>query len=191
MTGGAPNWFAKVGPWTALLCAGLILFTLLGAVQIVMVRQLAQDTVAMSGYDLPGTGTYVALSIASIVIRMMLFLIAFGLLASQLQRSSVVFTVAAIWIAYPGLALLFELLRPVVFSGTDWNLVGGFSLLPIDLAFNLAVTAYLLFSPRVAEAYNIDTRTRIPAALRKSWAQLRGRPIPEEIEASRLHETFK
>jgi len=191
MTGTASSWFAKVGPWTALLCAGLALMAAMGVVQIIFVRQMAENMLQSVGYDIPGTSTFVGLSIASIVIRIALYLIGFGLLASQFQRSSVTFVVAAVWVAYPGLNILFELLRPVAFAGTEWTTLSGPPLQLVDLVLNLAITAYLLFSRRVAEVYKIDTRTRIPATLRKLWAQARGRPIPEEIEASRLHETFK
>ena len=187
MTADAPSWFAKVGPWTALLCAGLILMAFLGAAQVVFIRQAA--AMAQATYEVPDANTYVGLAVAMAVIRMAVFLVAFGLLASQFQRSSVIFVVAALWFIYPVLPLLVGFLREAL---VDDNVMAvAPTLITIDVVVNVAITAYLLFSRRVAELYNIDTRTRIPATLRKLWAQARGRPIPEEIEASRLHETFK
>ena len=189
MTADAPSWFAKVGPWTALLCAGLLVMALAGVIQIMFVRQAADYMTQMGGYELPGTSTYVGISIASIIVRMALLLLCVGLLASQFQRSSVHFVIGALWFIYPVLATLSGALARAAID------LDGTSMAPplvyLDLAFNIAITAYLLFSRRVAELYHIDTRTRIPATLRKLWAQARGRPIPEEIEASRLHETFK
>jgi hypothetical protein len=129
------------------------------------------------------------IAIVGIIIRIALLLVCVGLLASQFQRSSVIFVLAAIWFIYPVLPILAGALSSAAIAVEGTSVVPP--LQPLDIAMNVAITAYLLFSRRVAELYNIDTRTRIPATLCKLWAQARGRPIPEEIEASRLHETFK
>lgn len=189
MTDGAPNWFAKVGPWTALLCAALTLMAVAGAAQIVFVRQEAQYWTQMTGFEMPGTSTMVWFAIGQIILRSALLLMCVGVLASQFQRGSITFVLAAIWFVFPVMPLVASYLQDLALGSAA--LGSGPLLSPIDLALNLVITAYLLFSRRVAELYNIDTRTRIPATLRKLWAQARGRPIPEEIEASRLHETFK
>lgn len=187
MTGDAPNWFAKVGPWTALLCASLLLMAILGAVQVVLIRQAG--AAAQMAYEVPGADIYIGLAVAMAVARIAVFLIAFGLLASQFQRGSVIFVVAALWFIYPVLPIIVGFIREALIDDNVMAIAP--TLVTIDVVVNLVITAYLLFSRRVAELYDIDTRTRIPATLRKLWAQARGRPIPEEIEASRLHETFK
>lgn len=183
-------WYAKVGPWTALLSAALLLMALAGFVQIMFVRQAANEMTQFMGFETPGASSYIWVSIGTIVVRIALLLICFGLLVSQFERNSVLFTLGGLWFIYPVLPVLSELVRNAL---TEFGMGAGLVpyLSPIDLSLNLVITAYLLFSRRVAEVYNIDTRTRIPATLRKLWAQARGRPTPETIEASRLHDTFK
>lgn len=188
MTGDAPNWFAKVGPWTALLCAGLLLMAVAGLAQIYFIRQSTEYLVQSYG-EIPGTAAYMWIAIATVIVRMALLLLCVGLLASQFQRSSVIFVLAAIWFIYPALPILSGVLSRAAIELEGMSIMPR--LQPFDLAANIGITAYLLFSRRVMELYDINSRTRIPAALRKLWAQARGRPTPEEIEASRLHETFK